>query len=328
MARKEITKKRSKSVEENNKTDFNTPSTEESKLKQMDLFDPIFNSLSPDASGDLTTKRDELIKIFFTQICEKHSVITSYNILILHDQTSMLRTDVDKIYSTIRNFKNQKPILLILDSSGGDISSAYLIGKLCREHANKKFIVVVPRRAKSAATLLCCAADEIHMGSLSELGPIDPQIDGLPTLGLKSAVEHMADMMKEYPKAADMFAKYLSYSLKPISLGYYERVAMSAKQYAERLLKTHETNLKEKAEKIATTLVYDYKDHGFVIDKDEASSILGEKVVKRNTAEYVFGNEIYEALSFIGTVADYRGYYFYLIGTYDSPIQFLQRKKL
>jgi len=39
--------------------------------------------------------------------------------------------------------------------------------------------VVVPRTAKSAATLLAIGADEIHMGPLGQLGAgIDPQMAG------------------------------------------------------------------------------------------------------------------------------------------------------
>ena len=111
------------------------------------------------------------------------------------------------------------------------------------------------------------------MGSLSELGPIDPQIEGLPALGLKSSIEHIADLVKGHPHSADMFAKYLHLSLKPVHLGYYERVAESAAQYAERLLKAHETPLKKPASEIARNLVYSYKDHGFVIDQAEATEI-------------------------------------------------------
>jgi hypothetical protein len=212
--------------------------------------------------------------------------------------------------------------LLILYSTGGVIGSAYLIGKLCREYAKDKFAVVVPRQAKSAATLICCAADEIHMGSLSELGPIDPQIQNLPALGLKSSVEHISDLLKAYPQASDMFAKYLHLSLDPVNLGYYERVAESAAQYAERLLKTHSSNLRQDPKKIARDLVYSYKDHGFVIDKYEACEIFGEKIVKTNTPEYELGNAMYGNLMRISRVAAYMDHYFYLVGSCDSDPRF------
>jgi hypothetical protein len=50
---------------------------------------------------------------------------------------------------------------------------------MCRTHLsgdNKKLRVIVPNIAKSAATLFALGADEILMGYLSELGPIDPQV--------------------------------------------------------------------------------------------------------------------------------------------------------
>ncbi len=155
------------------------------------------------------------------------------------------------------SFSDNKPLLLILYSNGGVIGSAYLIGQLCREKAEDKFVITVPRHAKSAATLLCCAADEIHMGSLSELGLIGPQINNLPALGLKNSIEHIAKLVKETSESAEMFAKYLHYSLKPIDLGYYERVAESAIHYAEKL----EKNIAQ----IAYEFVYIYKDHRLVI---------------------------------------------------------------
>jgi len=49
------------------------------------------------------------------------------------------------------------------------------------------------------------------MGSLSELGPIDPQINELPALGLKNSVDHIAELVRKYPASSEMFAKYLIY---------------------------------------------------------------------------------------------------------------------
>ena len=188
-------------------------------------------------------------------------------------------------------------------------------------------MIAVPRQAKSAATLLCCAADEIHMGSLSELGPIDPQIDKLPALGLKSSIEHIADLVKSHPQSADMFAKYLHLSLKPIHLGYYERVAESATQYAERLLRTHMPALKSPPAKIARDLVYSYKDHGFVIDRAEAAEIFGDAIVKIKTPEYNLGNSVYEAMQFVQHLADALNHYFYFIGSCGSRPRFIRRQQ-
>src|SRR5437870_8330791 len=113
------------------------------------------------------------------------------------------------------------------------------------------------------------------MGSLSELGPIDPQFQGLPALGLKRAIQHIAELVKEYPHATTLFSEYLGKCAQPIYLGYYERVAESAVQYAERLLELHKPKLSQAPAKIAKDLVYSYKDHSFVTDVKEAQTIFG-----------------------------------------------------
>ncbi|MDD4858996.1 MAG: hypothetical protein PHR56_02170 [Dehalococcoidales bacterium] len=294
------------------------------KVTRKELVNSIFESLQPDAKSDKENLRDQLIRKFMHQEIAKFPASIDYNLLILYDEGTMIKGDADFIYSAAESFADKKPILLVLYSGGGVIGSAYLIGQLCREYTKDKFVITVPRQAKSSATLLCCAADEIHMGSLSELGPIDPQIEEMPALGLKASVTHICDLVKENPHASDMFAKYLNLSLDPVQLGYYERVAESAAQYAERLLKTHASGLTRQPGETAKILVYSYKDHGFVIDKNEALSIFGKKIIKINTPEYELGNAIYEKLHFISRIARAFDYYFYIIGSLDSQLHFVK----
>lgn len=272
--------------------------------------------------ADLLTKR-------LKQLVAKYKCADSYNILVMYDNTILVKSDSDRIYSAITTLdKNSKPLLLVLLSGGGEPGSAYLIGKLCRESSNSKFVVVVPRYAKSAATLLACAADEIHMGSLSELGPIDPQINKMPALGLKNSIEHIAELVNKMPDSGNMFARYLYLSIEPIQIGYYERAAESAVQYAERLLSSHESTLTRAPADIAHKLVYEYKDHGFVIDKTEAIDIFGKEMIKSNSLEYTLGNEIYNVLSEVEKTADLLGYHFYFLGKLDSkPVLLKKRPK-
>jgi len=295
------------------------------KISRSNLFNAIFDSVQPGAKSNKEDSCDRLIRKYMKQKISQHDISTNYNLLILYDKGTMLKSDADYIYSATASFQERKPILLVLYSTGGEIGSAYLIGQLCREYTKDTFIITVPRQAKSSATLLCCAADEIHMGSLSELGPIDPQIEGMPALGLKASVTHICDLVKENPHASDMFSKYLNLSLDPVQLGYYERVAESAAHYAERLLKTHVSNLKRQPSEIARLLVYTYKDHSFVIDKNEALQIFGDKTIRTNTSEYALGNAIYEELTYISRVAEFLDHHFYIIGSPDSHLHFYKK---
>ncbi len=220
-----------------------------------------------------------------------------YTVLLLYDDHPLARYAADRIYSALTNSDPSKSILLVLNSTGGDVSATYLIAKLCREHTKKTFEIAVPRRAKSAATLICCGADKIHMGSLSELGPIDPQFGGIPALALKHSIEHIAQLTGTYPAASGMFSDYLTKSLRIEALGYFERVAESALQYAERLLRAR-ASIPEDCDNqaIAHRLVYSYKDHGFVIDAREATDIFGEGIVVFNSDQYRLSNTLFASL--------------------------------
>lgn len=268
-------------------------------------------------------KRLEQQTVEFKDVFEKFHVV-----YLLHDRM-LVSSDADAIYRTLKTSQEiglQKPVLLILNSGGGRIEPAYLIGKMLRERTGLE--VAVPRRAKSAATLICCAASHIHMGSLSELGPIDPQIDGVPALGLKNAIQHLAELTGKYPAAVDLFVGYMCKRVEPLELGYYERVVESSMQYAERLLEQAfpgEPVQDRKA--IARKLTYDYKDHGFVIDKQEAAEVFPSGSIKVDTAEYLLSDTIHKEVEFVKCIASMYGFDFSVVGTGSSAINFTKKHK-
>lgn len=258
---------------------------------------------------DPTDARDDQIQ----EVVDAHVALSlsdsplsqRFDVLVLSNESLLTRSSANRIYSALDGLNRTKPILLILNTPGGDIAAAYFVAKLCREHTQLEFEVAVPRRAKSAGTLICCGADRIHMGSLSELGPIDPQFGAIPALALKHSIEHIAELVGTYPAAREMFSEYLVRSLRIESLGFFERVAVSATQYAIRLLNARRPSTVPTAtETIANRLVYAYKDHGFVIDAREAAEIFGDGVVAFNTSEYQFSNTVFDSLDFAGWICE------------------------
>lgn len=246
---------------------------------------------------------DEEIKFLISKHLEKlvkDSGVSGYEVLFLYDnEESISDFHSNRIYQAAKDIKNKKNILMLVESGGGQIEPAYLISKTCKRLSKTKFNVVIPRKAKSAATLISLGANELHMGLLSELGPIDPQFGGFPALGLSNAMEKIAEMSEKHPKASDMFAKYLTDNINIQHLGLFERINESATQYASRLLKGKDFPEGTTAEYLADHFTNHYKDHGFVIDADEAKSLLGKKIIKEETKEYELGNQIYEFLGFM-----------------------------
>lgn len=275
------------------------------KKKQYDFSD---NAELIAAFRDEGISEDHLKKL----ICEHLSKLAKkfacpeYEIVVLYDNDKSINTfHSNKVYETVKDLNNDKDILMVLHSGGGHIEPAYLISKTCKRLSKEKFVVSVPRRAKSAATLIALGAKEIHMGLLSELGPIDPQFGGLPALGLANAMEKIAEMSSRYPNSSDMFAKYLTDNVNIGHLGLFERVNESAVQYAERLLAGKKLGGGQTAKTLADHFTNHYKDHSFVIDADEASTLLGEDTVKEYTKEYEFGDSVYAFLGFAGFLYEY-----------------------
>jgi len=231
---------------------------------------------------------------------QKDNHLEEYQISLLYDEyDSISFWHSNRIYEAVSATKKEKDIFLLIHSNGGQIEPAYLISKTCKRLAKSTFIVTVPRRAKSAATLISLGADQIHMGLMSELGPIDPQFGGYPALGLSNALQTLAKLCTKYPESSQMFASYLTQTLNLKDLGYFERITESAAQYAERLLSSKKFPREKTATKLADHFVNHYKDHSFVIDFDEATSLLGNDIVKKETKEYTFSNEIYQFLDLV-----------------------------
>jgi len=93
---------------------------------------------------------------------------------------------------------------LIIDSPGGDGSTAEKLIELCRAYC-KTFRVMIPNRAKSAGTIIALGADEIVMGHCSELGPIDAQVPvivgEIPRyISAQSFIDAQLDLQAEFAK--------------------------------------------------------------------------------------------------------------------------------
>ena len=236
----------------------------------------------------------------------KHRV-DHYTVIYLIDPVDSLSPwHSNRIYKAASAASKRKDVLLVVESPGGSIEAGYFIGKVGKRLAKDRFAVSIPRKAKSAATLLALGADEIHMGLLSELGPIDPQIGGFPAQGIKNSLDILSDMACRHPGAAVMLGEYLSAKLDLRVLGLFERINESAIQYAERLISDRSLPEGRTAKNVADHLVNHYKDHGFVIDCDEATGLLGTEIIKQETDEYRFANDVFESLELIRFVLGFR----------------------
>ena len=91
--------------------------------------------------------------------------------------------DAEKVLNAIRTTPPEQPIDMILHTPGGLAIAALQIARALRAHPGR-VTVFVPYFAMSGGTLVALGADEIVMTEHAMLGPIDPQINGMPAASI------------------------------------------------------------------------------------------------------------------------------------------------
>lgn len=96
--------------------------------------------------------------------------------------------------SAISNLDKSKGLDLILHTPGGDIAATESLVNYLKCIFHNDIRAIVPQLAMSAGTMIACSCSSIVMGNHSSLGPIDPQIGGIPAHGI---IEEFATASEE-----------------------------------------------------------------------------------------------------------------------------------
>jgi ClpP class serine protease len=164
--------------------------------------------------------------------------------------------DAQTVIAAIKDTPDDTPIDLIIHTPGGIVLAAMQIARAVEAHP-AKVTAYVPVYAMSGGTLIALAADEIVMGEFSVLGPIDPQILGLPAASIVRA--------RDSKPVADVFD--LTLVLADVS----EKAVAQVKRGAVELL-TPRLN-QSAAETIAEKLTGGYWTHDYALTATEAKAL-------------------------------------------------------
>lgn len=198
----------------------------------------------------------------------------------------------------------EETINVILDSTGGPLDSAFRTALFLSRYA-ENLNIYVPRKAKSASTLIAVAANSIFMSPFGELGPLDTQIrdprnptDYISALDCYQSVDYVREFgfstlsqaLKQLAAVTqgkllltdslDAAAKFAIGSITPmlsqtrsLDFGAWGRSLKMGERYAQILISRAAEMDQGRAERIASRLVYGYTHHFFPIDIVEASEI-------------------------------------------------------
>jgi hypothetical protein len=197
------------------------------------------------------------------------------------------------MYEHLRRLGHQPVVGLWMNSRGGATETPLKVVSLFREFTDR-FVVILPYRANSSATLISLGADEIVMTAMSELGPIDPSRRHplLPTeegpggkkIPIPISVQdlrHLLSFLKRElgedlsPDTSAQVYTALFDKVHPLAIGALEESWALAQQIGEQVLSTHMDPTTRSAEikAIVDRLSDHYKSHLYQISRREARAI-------------------------------------------------------
>lgn len=209
---------------------------------------------------------------------------------LTHPDSAVTREDIAPFYEIVASLDDQSDVDLMIESPGGDPNAAEtLVHTLLSKAGHLR--VVVPQAAKSAATLISLAADEILMSNTSELGPIDPQVSIPTVLGYQyrpaqAFLNGLEMIKKEHANGQPLNSAYLPF-LQGVDAALidfcYKSIEHSKRLAIKWLSRSMHKNNPLKAKRIAETLINidKYPNHGSVIGYEEAKA-MGLNVVYKS----------------------------------------------
>jgi len=118
--------------------------------------------------------------------------------------------DKNGFMSAVRGLEVSKGLDIILHTPGGNIGATESLIDYLKQKFHGDMRAIVPQLAMSGGTIIACACKEILMGKQSSLGPIDPQINGLPASGIVSEFYHAYREMKQDKSKINVWGPVIS----------------------------------------------------------------------------------------------------------------------
>lgn len=120
--------------------------------------------------------------------------------------------DKNGFMATVHGLDRTKGLDLLLHTPGGDLAATESIVHYLRQMFGTDIRVIIPQLAMSAGTMIACSAKEIIMGKQSNIGPIDPQFNGIAAHGVlaefRRAKKEIVDDPSTIPLWQVVISKY------------------------------------------------------------------------------------------------------------------------
>jgi ATP-dependent protease ClpP protease subunit len=177
-------------------------------------------------------------------------------------QSAFAVSDVDKssFMSVIHNLDRTRGLDLVLHTPGGDAAATESLVQYLHEMFGTNIRAIVPQLAMSAGTMIACACKQIVMGAHSSIGPIDPQIMGLPAHGVIEEFNRARDEIAADPKRIPLWQPIIA-KYTPTFIGECEKALKWSREIVEEWLREGMFAGQEDAQAKAAAVVEALGDH-------------------------------------------------------------------
>lgn len=177
--------------------------------------------------------------------------------------------DADKsgFMSVINGLDRKKGLDLFLHTPGGSIGATESIVDYLRAMFGSDIRAVVPQIAMSAGTMIACSCNSIVMGKHSNLGPIDPQIGGLPTHGIIEEYERAKQEVKTDPNSVYIWQVIMS-KYNPTLIGECEKAIKWSEDIVAKWLKSNMFYNDNDADSKVAAIIEELGSHALTLSHD------------------------------------------------------------
>ena len=178
----------------------------------MPNWNEILNEVHASGSTHDIVRRKYLNKLY--QLTKRNVIVYYSGWLQKPGQQGIEVNDNDKngLMAAIYKLDSDKGLDLIIHTPGGESAATESLVDYLHSIFAYDIRAIVPQLALSAGTMIACACKEIIMGYHSSLGPIDPQLRGLPAHGVLEEFETAYEEIKKDPSKISIWqpiiAKY------------------------------------------------------------------------------------------------------------------------
>lgn len=177
----------------------------------------------------------------------------------LQQPLSINDMDMNGFMTAINGLDTSLGLDLILHTPGGEVAATEaIISYLQSKFENIR--VIVPQLAMSGGTMIACSAHQIVMGKHSSLGPVDPQIGGVPAHGIVEEFQRAHDEIRTDPSKLAVW-QFVLQKYPPNLVGECQKAIDWSGEIVEKNLRERMLNGKENIDDLVARVKEELCNH-------------------------------------------------------------------